>query len=79
MHPFLEHLPQFGIQLVEHFVLPNFLAFCVVFCRLLFVILSLFLFTIELSALLWLTDSDYAFGIFKYFQAILNQLIHIVY
>jgi ABC-type phosphate transport system permease subunit len=39
-------------------------SFCVMFCRLLFVF---FLFTMVLSVLLRFTDSDYPFGIFKFF------------
>ena len=39
------------------------LVLCVVFCRKVFVFLSFFLFAIVLSVLLWITSSDYSFGI----------------
>jgi hypothetical protein len=42
------------------------LTLCVMFCRSLFV---LFLLAIVLSVLLWFTDSNYSFGIFKLFLA----------
>ena len=42
--------------------LSLFLVFCVLFCRLLFI---LFLLAIVLSVLFRFTDSDYPFGIFK--------------
>jgi hypothetical protein len=43
------------------------LVFCVKFCGSLFVLWSLFLLAIVLSVLLWLTASDYTFGIFRLF------------
>ena len=43
------------------------LVFWVKFCGSLFVLWSLFLLAIVLSVLLWLTTSDYTFGIFKLF------------
>ena len=43
------------------------LLFSVVFCRSLFVLMSVFLFTIVLFAHLQFTDTDYLFGIFKLF------------
>ena len=56
----------------EHLSSPTFvswvrvvqsLVLCVVFCRKVFVFLSFFLFAIVLSVLLWITSSDYSFGI----------------
>ena len=43
------------------------LVYCVVFCKLLFVLLSFFLLANALSVLLRFTDTDYPFGIFKLF------------
>ena len=43
------------------------LVFCVVFCRSLFILLSIFLSAIVLSVFLRFTDSDYPFGISKFF------------
>jgi hypothetical protein len=41
------------------------LAFCVMFCRSLFVLLFLFLLAVVLSVTLRIMASDYPFGIFK--------------
>jgi hypothetical protein len=43
------------------------LVYCVVFCKLLFVLLSFFPLVNALSVLLRFTDTDYPFGIFKLF------------
>ena len=42
-------------------------AFCIVFCRLFFVLLSFFLVAIVLFVLLQFTTSDYPVGIFTFF------------
>jgi hypothetical protein len=46
-----------GVRVAQSLVL------CVLFCRLLFILLSFFLLSIALSAFLWFTTSDYLFGI----------------
>jgi uncharacterized membrane protein len=48
-----------GVRITRSLVL------CVMFCRLLFVLLSFFLLAIVLSVLFRFTDSDYPFSVFK--------------
>jgi hypothetical protein len=55
-----------GVQWGSCYLIFSFMC---MFCRSLFV---LFLSTIVLSVLLWFTDSDYPFGIFKLFTDIFD-------
>ena len=68
----MSHVDQELITLKEHMVFSGVrvdqsVVFCVVFCRLLFVLLSFFLLVIVFPVLLRFITSVYLFGIFKLF------------
>ena len=65
----LDFTPGFSRIRVAFFLFVCFFFYfiCEMFCRSLFVLLSFFLLAIVLSGLLWFTDNDYPFGIFKLF------------
>jgi hypothetical protein len=54
-------------------------SFICMFCRSLFVLLYFFLLTIMLSVLLRYTDSDYPFGIFKFFEKFYGRHHDLIY
>ena len=66
----LEHLSSLPVFREVH--VARSLVFCVMFCRSLFVLMSFIFWSLCCLVLLRFTDSDYPFGIFKFFLSVIS-------